>query len=342
MTYLTRASALFGFHEFATSQTLNPTALFQEAGLPSDVLEHPDSLIPYHRFALLLKLCAQASNNPTFGLQFGLYQGVGIFGSMLYLVRNAQNVGDALHDLGQYFHIHNNAAEVIVQLQEDHALLCYSSQVEDLPDNRQLSELAAGVGYQLMRTLLGSRWQPSAVLFQHAPLAPLSIYRRLLGMTPRFNSPFDAWMFNTRLLSVPLIDADQALHRLIQQHLDALNGMEGNELPDYVQRLLRNLLPCGRATVEYIANVIKLSPRSLQRHLAQAGTSFQQILDQTRQAMTVRYLKESDLTLIQIAGILGYSDQSAFTRAFQRWYGVSPREWIKQHNFRPQNRFLKR
>ncbi|MNF17228.1 HTH-type transcriptional regulator VirS [compost metagenome] len=58
--------------------------------------------------------------------------------------------------------------------------------------------------------------------------------------------------------------------------------------------------------------------------------------------MTVRYLKESDLTLIQIAGILGYSDQSAFTRAFQRWYGVSPREWIKQHNFRPQNRFLKR
>ncbi|MNL38224.1 HTH-type transcriptional regulator VirS [compost metagenome] len=161
-------------------------------------------------------------------------------------------------------------------------------------------------------------------------------------MTPRFNSPFDAWMFNTRLLSVPLIDADQALHRLIQQHLDALNGMEGNELPDYVQRLLRNLLPCGRATVEYIANVIKLSPRSLQRHLAQAGTSFQQILDQTRQAMTVRYLKESDLTLIQIAGILGYSDQSAFTRAFQRWYGVSPREWIKQHNFRPQNRFLKR
>ncbi|MGH8435860.1 MAG: AraC family transcriptional regulator [Pseudomonas sp.] len=342
MTYLTRASALSGFHEFAAGKALKPAVLLREAGLPSDILEQPDSLISYRRFALLLELCAQASDNPSFGLQFGLHQGVGIFGSLLYLVRNAKNVGEALHDLGQYFHIHNNAAEVVVQLQEDHALLCYSSQVEDLPGNRQLSELAIGVGHQLMRTLLGSRWQPSAVLFQHAPLAPPSTYRRLLGMTPRFNSSFDAWMFDTKLLSVPLSDADLGLHRLMQQHLDTLSGLKSNELPNYVQRLLRNFLPNGRVTVEYIADFMKLSPRSLQRHLAEAGTSFQQLLDQTRQSMTVRYLKESNINLTQLAEILGYADQSAFTRAFQRWYGVSPREWIKQQNLRSQSRLLKR
>ncbi len=342
MTYLTRASALAGFEEFASSNGLNSDALLREAGLPADTLEHPDSLIPYHRFALLLELCAQASDNPSFGLQLGLHQGVGIFGSLFYLARNASTVGEALRDLGQYFHIHETAAEVIVQIQDEHALLCYISHAEDMPGTRQQRELAVGVGQQLMRTLLGSRWQPSAILLQHAPLASPTAYRRLLGMTPRFNSSYDAWMFDARLLDVPLANADKALHRLMQQHLDTLSGLKSNELPNYVQRLLRNFLPNGRVTVEYIADFMKLSPRSLQRHLAEAGTSFQQLLDQTRQSMTVRYLKESDINLTQLAEILGYADQSAFTRAFQRWYGVSPRKWIKQQNLRSQSRLLKR
>jgi AraC-like DNA-binding protein len=95
-------------------------------------------------------------------------------------------------------------------------------------------------------------------------------------------------------------------------------------------------------TVEYIADFMQLSPRSLQRHLLAAGTSFQALLDLTRQSMTERYLKESDINLTQLAEILGYCDQSAFTRAFQRWYGVSPRRWIKEHNLRPAMRIIKR
>ncbi|MDD0972526.1 AraC family transcriptional regulator [Pseudomonas fontis] len=342
MTYLTRASALHRFDEFAISQNLNPSALLREAGLPADVLEQPDNLIAYERFSLLVELSAQASNNPTFGLQFGLFQGVGIFGSLFYLARNAGSVGEALLDLSRYFHVHNNFAEVVLHRMEEHALLCYSSRTETLSGNRQVSELVVGVGHQLMRTLLGSRWQPTTVLFQHAPLASPSVYRRLLGVAPRFNSAYDAWMFDEKLLATPLSAADKALHKLMQQHLDSMSAMGQEELPGYVQRLLRSLLPSGRVTVDYIADFMKTSPRSLQRRLAEEGTSFQKLLDETRQSMTLRYLKESDMNLIQLTEILGYSDQSAFSRAFQRWFGSSPREWMKQHNLRPQGRIQRR
>lgn len=334
MTYLTRASALHGFDDFAASQKLNPTLLLREAGLPRDAQENPDSLISFERFAVLLELCSQASGNPNFGLQLGLHQGVGIFGSLLYLARNSTNVGEALRDLGRYFHVHDNYADVVVQPLDDHALLCYASRGEPLPGIRQVSELAVGVGQQLMRTLMGSRWQPEAVLLQHAPMATPAVYRRLLGLVPRFNSHSDALMFDAGLLEVPLSSADKELHRLMQQQLESMSQDQATQLPAHVQRLLRSFLPSGRVTVDYIADFMNISPRSLQRHLAEQGTSFQALLDETRQAMTMRYLSDSDMNLGQLTEVLGYSDQSAFSRAFLRWFGVSPREWIKQNNLR--------
>lgn len=137
-------------------------------------------------------------------------------------------------------------------------------------------------------------------------------------------------MFDAHLLESPLSAADKNLHRLIQQHLESLDQLSIHELPTYVQQLLRSFLPNGRVTVELIANYMMLSPRTLQRYLANEGTSFQALQDQTRQALATRYLRDSEISLTQLAGLLGYSDLSAFSRAFQRWFGKSPREWQKQ------------
>lgn len=329
MNYFTRASSLAEFLPFATSQGLNPQEILRDAELPAACLDRPEDLIPYSRFGRVLELSAERSGNPLFGLQFGLHQGVSIFGSLLYLVRNADNVGEALRDLSQYFHVHDTAADVVIEHQGEHALLCYRPASLETPGLRQISELAMGVGHQLMRTLLGNRWQIAAVLLQHAPQVAASQYRRLLGVAPRFNSPQDALMFDAALLAIPLRDADKALHKLVQQHLATVTHLKRDELASYVQRLLRNFLPNGRVTIDYIADFMQLSPRSLQRHLNEAGTSFQALLDQTRQAMTQHYLKESQISLGQLSELLGYSDQSAFSRAFQRWYRMSPSQWSK-------------
>jgi AraC-like DNA-binding protein len=330
MAYLTRASSLHGFHDFALSQKLNPTDILRKAGLPGDVLENPDALISLQRFAMVLELGSETSGNPLFGLEFGLHQGVGIFGSLLYLMRNSKTVGDALRDLGHYFHVHDNYGAVVVQQLDGHAQLYFATEADNLPGRRHISELVLGVGYQLMRTLLGSRWQPVAALLQNAPATSAARYRRLLGVTPRFNSSFDAWLFDASLLQVTLSDADPKLHRLMQQQLDTIDRIDSDELPSQIQRLLRSFLPSGRVTIDYIADFMRVSPRSLQRHLAGHGTSFQALLDETRQSMAVRYLEESDMSLMQLTEVLGYANQSAFSRAFQRWFGASPRQWLKQ------------
>ncbi|WP_156496912.1 helix-turn-helix transcriptional regulator, partial [Alcanivorax sp. HI0083] len=102
------------------------------------------------------------------------------------------------------------------------------------------------------------------------------------------------------------------------------------ELPGYVSNLLRDLLPQGRVTVDHIARCMAMSRRTLQRRLSDSGTSFQAVLDETRQKMALRYLRDSTLQVTQLSDLLGYADLSAFSRAFSRWFGIPPSQWEQQ------------
>ncbi len=332
-----RAAALANFSEFAAKQGLQPEKMLQRAGLPRDLEQLPDSLISYSKLLDLMVLCELETGNRLFALQYGVAQGVNVFGPLLYLLNNARDVREALSELTAYYHIHSGAAKVAVDEQGKHAILSYTITDTSIASYRQGSELALGVGMQLMRTLLGKRWQPQSLLIRHTPVAEPAHYRRVIGMAPSFNTTYNGYMFDTGLLDIPLESADPALHRLIRQHLDHQAQMSAQELPALVQQLIRNFMPDGHATIEYIASFMKISTRKLQRQLELEGVSFQELLSETRQAMACHYLQDSTIKISQLADLLGYGDQSAFTRAFQRWYGLSPREWRKQLGDKPGN-----
>lgn len=330
MTDFVRASALSDFAAYATHQGLQPETLLLSAGLPRDLEAHPESLISYRKLLGLLDQCELESRNRMFSLQYGLYQGVNVFGPLLYLIRNANTVREALVDLAGYYHVHSGAGQVRFEESSEHGILSYTITDPAVFGARHGAELALGVGIQLMRMLLGKRWQPTRALLQHAQVAEGGQYRRLIGLTPIFNSACNGVMVEAALLSTPLHAADPALHRLIQQHIESLALKSAQQLPDLVQQLLRSFMPDGRATIEQIADYMTLSTRTLQRQLEEEGTTFQALLSSTRQTMACRYLQDSAISISQLADLLGYSDQSAFSRAFQRWYGTSPREWRKQ------------
>ncbi|WP_371366644.1 AraC family transcriptional regulator [Pseudomonas sp. QL9] len=332
MTDYARASGLHGLPAYAASQAVDTLALLKDAGLPSDLLDHPESLVPYQKMAKVVELGAQRSGNPLFGLELGLQQSIaGTIGPLLYLARNSKNVGEALREVGKYFHVHASSVRIRLEIEGDLTLFHYDpSEGEEIASTRPIVELVLGGGLQLLRLLLGHRWQPQALLLQHAPVKDLQSYSRLLGLVPQFNAPINAWVFATKLLDVPLSSADPELKRLVQQHLESLGQATIQDLPSHVQQVIRNFLPNGRVAIVQVANYLSLSPRTLQRYLAEEDTSFNLILDQTRKAMASRYLNDSEINLTQLAEILGYSELSAFSRAFNRWFGVSPREWKKQ------------
>ncbi len=331
MSSIVRGSALYGFDSFATEQGLHPERMLQEAGLPADALQRPDSLIDYTQFITLLERCAARTGNPLFGLGFGLHQGVHIFGNLIYVVQNAGTVGDALLALKKYFHTYNQGSDIQLEIQGNSARLAYEVTIGDAASIRQDAELAMGVGQRLMQSLLGHRWRPSALLVRHSPIATASDYRRLLGITPRFDSAHNAWVFDAALLDVPLRAADARLQQIIEQQVEELSQITLQELPAMVQRLLRDMLPHGKTSIEQVAERLMISPRTLQRYLQEANTGFQELLDQTRQTLSTRYLCDSSISMTQVAEMLGYADLSTFSRAFSRWNGISPRKWKQRY-----------
>lgn len=327
MTSFVHGIALLGFEDFALAQGLDPRTTLAEIGLPCDA---KDGVISGVQFNTLLELCARRSANPLFGLQLGLQQGAQALGNLWYAIQNAGSVGEALQALIQYFHVHSNGAQLQLECHGGYARLMYEVTDGEAHSVRQTVELAMGISAHLMQGLLQHTWQPHSLQLRHSPVAEPSAYRRLLGITPHFNNSVNAWVFDERLLNIPLSNADQRLRQLVREHLDELARITLQELPSYVQKLLRTWLPHGQVRIEQVAVHMQLSPRSLKRYLRTQNTSFQALLDDTRQALATRYLRESSLSLTQLAGLLGYADLSTFSRAFKRWNGISPQQW-KHH-----------
>lgn len=324
-----RASALSGYDTFSQQYGLKPEKVFAEVGLPTNILKQAEGVISYRRFLRLLERSAEQTNDPLFGLKFGLYQGVTVLGPILYLIRNCQSCGEALAELQQFFHLHMGAAQL--NFAEKGALSHLAYQVLDptQPGIKQGMELALGVGYQLLKTLLGKQWQAKAITIEHAPQDTIKNYTKLLGQAPVFNQTESGIFIETTRLNEPLINADPELHYLMKKHLHSMEELTNQELPAYVAYLLRNLLAQGQANIETVTQCMAMSQRTLQRRLAESGSCFKAILDQTRQVMAYRYLKDANLQMTQVADLLGYNSLSAFTRAFIRWHGFPPSQWKK-------------
>ncbi|XVO90009.1 AraC-like transcriptional regulator QhpR [Pseudomonas palleroniana] len=319
-----RGVALWGFKAFAVSQGIDANSLLAEMGLPEEPL---DAQLSGAQFNALVELCAVRSDNPLFGLQFGLHQGTQSLGTLLYAMRSKANVGEALNLLTRYFPIHSDGALLSLERQAGSARLLYDVTDGTLVSVRQTVELAMGIAACLLRELLGHAWKPSALLLRHGAPPHRVAYRALLGIPPRFDSPVNAWVFDESLLAIPLGATDTRCQQLAQQHLDELACVTLQELPSYVQNRLRTELAHGPVTLRDMAEYMMISQRTLQRYLRAQGTQFQELLDDTRQAMAVRYLCDSSISLTQVASLLGYADLSTFSRAFTRWNGVSPQKW---------------
>ena len=148
---------------------------------------------------------------------------------------------------------------------------------------------------------------------------------RFFGCEVHYSSPYTSLVGPAALLMQPMKGGDDALLSLLQSHADSQLAKQPEQrwLLDLQECIMRRL-PEGEVSQDKLAESLAISPRTLQRRLEANQTNWQQLLDSTRQTLARRYLLDDGLTLAEIALLLGYSEQSAFTRAFQRWENTSP------------------
>jgi AraC-like DNA-binding protein len=174
------------------------------------------------------------------------------------------------------------------------------------------------------------RWAgrpPNEVWFRHAGFGPPEEYRAVLGCPVRFERERSGIVFADAVLDAPRVESDPELAGFLQAHAEVLLAKlpDGATFVEQVRAALVTELREGEPDVAKVARRLATSARSLQRRLQQEGSSFRAVVDDARLDLARVYLGEKNLSIADISYLLGYSDPAAFTRAFKRWTGRSPR-----------------
>lgn len=192
-----------------------------------------------------------------------------------------------------------------------------------LPD-----ETAIAAFLTFVRQIVGGHVKPLLVNFVNDKPDDISVYEDFFGCPVTFSGICSYVTFSKAFLLLPIQYSDPGLNQLLEKQAESL--LKALPSPDEFEQKLRQALihslHTGEPTLENVANRLAVSPRTLQRRLSDKGVQFQAILERTRYELAQQYFYEKRLSLTDIALLLGYSEQSAFNRAFKRWTGKSPRQ----------------
>lgn len=197
------------------------------------------------------------------------------------------------------------------------------------PDPRHPMEAMIAGLVLTLRALTGRPFIPTQVAFRHAAGGPVEEYHRIFGTLVRFGSDEDRVSLRLDELEAPIPAADHTLLSLFDGHaagkLDELQRAGATS-----KRVLRAVATRLRGTAPDVATIaadLAMSPRAVQRALMDEGTSYQVLLDAARREIAERQLRVPGVSAAEVALLLGYSETSAFTRAFRRWTGLTPSAW---------------
>jgi AraC-like DNA-binding protein len=320
----------------------DPASLLQECGVDPGLFSDPDNRISYRVRGRLLSFCAERTGCNHFGLLVGLRGGLQSLGLVGLLARHSGDVGTALNSIVRYLHLHVHGAVVSLREEGDHAIFSYAIHASDVDGADQIADGAVAMMLSVMRTLCTPTWVPCEVRISHARPDDVGPYRRLFRAPLQFDATENALVFERRWLAHRLPAADGELRRLVQRQLDAMDVHHADPFAEQVRSLLSAGLLTGHATEARVAALLQVHTRTLSRRLLAGGTSFREILDQCRNSVATQMLENTRLEVAEIAAAVGYSDPSAFTRAFRRWSATTPAAWRAARRHPPTPEYVRR
>jgi AraC-like DNA-binding protein len=171
---------------------------------------------------------------------------------------------------------------------------------------------------------------PLAVVFEHPGPADPTAHEAFFGCPVRFGGAEHAMRFGPEALALEMPQVDPQLGEFLRARAnEALRARGGNPASPLhrIREILAEELQRGVPTLPQIARRLATSERTLRRRLEEEGTSFREILDETRSRVAQKYVRDGSVSLAEVAFLVGFSETSAFNRAFKRWTGASPSAW---------------
>jgi len=306
-----------------------PTPLFRQAGLDLAKISDANSRINRSKIMTLWDLAAAATGDPCIGLVAGFNIRPTSYYALSYSWLASRTLLEALERLIRYYHvIVTIPLDLSIRKKTESYVLevVYPDPDYAAPPIALDSFLASIV--KLCRSASSDAFRPQEVRIAHEEMGDAATYRKLFDAPVHFSAGTNALYFDRKALDALLPGGNLALAQINDKAAeDYLDSLDPDKVASEVRRLLLKLLPAGDANQQQIASRMHRSLSKLQRQLQAEGTNYMEIRENTRQSLGEQYVREQKLSMNEIAFLLGFSDQSNFSRAFKRWTGVTPRQF---------------
>jgi AraC-like DNA-binding protein len=324
-----RAASLRGFAPLVEELGGDPDRLLERFGMTRDVVDSDEGLVPITAHDLMLDTAAAELDCPDLGLRLAVVQDLSILGPLALAIEASSSVAQALQCASRFMFVHSPALSVGVE-RDPHGrrgivALTYRKDLRESSYSRQGIELGLGLFFRIAEILVAGRIGLRSVELPHQPLFPVKRYTDFFGTDVKFGRPVAALRVERRILDEQFADVNEAIRRLAVQFLADNFPDPGSQVSARVRRVLAESL-ATTPTIVHVARLLAVHPRTLQRQLADEDATFETVLDDVRRDAAHRLITTTDLPLGQIAGLVGFTEQSTLSHAARRWYDASPRE----------------
>ncbi|MFT5642934.1 MAG: AraC-like DNA-binding protein [Janthinobacterium sp.] len=325
----------------AAASNVSAADLERGAGLPPGALQRLPESLAADTYLRLLDVGADLCGDACFGLHVGEHVKLGTYSVYGLILLSCRDFGQAFEQTLRYESLAHDLGRSHLRIEGGVARYAWHSHYRHASHHLADSVFA---GIRVFGNWLAGCTLPAPqVAFCHA--APSDAkknrnaeYVRIFGALPRFDAPEHVASFDAQLLARPVPNADVSLYPVLQQHAEQLlrsrlqdqslgRSEDHTGIVARVHAVIIKNLAHDRVRLATVAEELHLTPRTPQRKLSDAHVNFQLVLDQARCALAKDYLRQAGLGLTDIAFLLGYQEQSAFTHAFKEWTGLNPGAW---------------
>lgn len=330
---LVAASTALGLiHYLDTRGKLDKSQAEHLLGRPLDTLSDPDLRIPACSHYRLWQYAEEITGDAAVGLHVGEVVDPDRMGLLGHVFFNCDTLGEAAT---QYVRLHRLINESVnLQFETDNELAILTWQV-DQPDHycRQDMDRTLSASVSRARHFIHPQLDIAWVRISHPEPAYADEYRRILDCPISFNEPDTALAFSAHYLSRPIPHRNPYLHSAMLRQVNALLAkvQTRRRFSRKVRRLISQQMASERIDADSLAQQLHMSRQTLYRRLKKEGMSFQELVEHVRKDKALRYVASDRYALGEIAFLLGFSELSAFSRAFKRWTGESPAQYRARH-----------
>jgi len=309
-------------------------SLFEEAGLDIDDITVPYARYPEEKTKKLWALAKVATGNPTLGLAVADYMHPASIQMIGTAIVSSATLLEGLQRLSRIFHVVRDAIDPVIHIGDDSITIKF---VSTPAAKILLAEEPTDVFFASCVARMSSGIIPKGCIkkFYYERTQPedklLAKYNEFFGARVDFGCAENAIEFDKSLAMQPSVLANHELASTSEQlALDYLQKVDQANIVLQTRNLIMNSMSDGEPNQKSIADALNLSPSQLQRRLQANNTTFTLLVQDSRRELAKRYLNDPCLGLVEISNLLGFSDQSNFTKAFKRWEGLTPLQYRRK------------